>query len=223
VLPAPVKVCCICSIEEARIALRFGASWLGFVSEMPSGPGILSLDAIRDIINQLPSETQTVLLTSKVTSQGIIKQFNATGTWAIQLVDQLLPGELQHLRHALPHVKLIQVVHVRDRKALAEANSYQEYVDYLLLDSGDPLARVKTLGGTGATHDWEISRQICLESNIPVLLAGGLNPDNIQEAITRVRPHGVDLCSGVRTDGRLDCKKLKRFMNNFISSTGSKK
>jgi len=208
-----VKVCCISSLTEAYVALEAGADWLGLVSEMPSGPGVISLDEIAEIVERLPSETRTVLLTSKLSFDEIFAQHHLVKTWGIQLVDRIPRTELEQLRKALPKTHLIQVVHVRDKASISEARSYESLVDAILLDSGKPDAKDKTLGGTGETHDWDISKQVCAMSSLPVLLAGGLNSENVSAAKCIVHPSGFDLCSGVRTDGNLDRAKLKIFMH----------
>ncbi|HNL40150.1 MAG TPA: hypothetical protein PKH43_13465, partial [Saprospiraceae bacterium] len=86
-----------------------------------------------------------------------------------------------------------------------------DQLDALLLDSGNPNLAVKELGGTGRVHNWAISRRIVEQSGVPVFLAGGLRPDNVQAAVEAVQPWGLDLCSGVRTEGRLDEQKLAAF------------
>lgn len=207
-----VKVCCISSLEEAKTALSLGADWLGLVSEMPSGPGVISLKTIADIVSGLPPETRTVLLTSKRTAHEIHAQHARVKTWGIQLVDSLTNSELKKLRELLPATFLVQVIHVRGKRSVSEALSYVDKVDALLLDSGDPTASIKTLGGTGTTHDWDVSREICEKSSLPVLLAGGLNSENIFLARSLVDPDGYDLCSGVRREGQLDLDKLTEFM-----------
>mgnify|MGYP002725475042 CR=1 FL=1 len=207
-----VKVCCITSLKEAELALELGADYLGFVSEMPSGPGVISLDNIAKIVSSLPEKTKTITLTSKVDSKAVFQQYKVTKTWGLQLVDKLPEGELLELKRMLPGVHLTQVVHVQNRYSIEEALAYVNLVDMLILDSGNPKAKLKTLGGTGTTHDWDISKEICAQSSTPVLLAGGLNPDNIQSAFSRVLPSGVDVCSGVRKTGLLDRKLLEDFM-----------
>jgi phosphoribosylanthranilate isomerase len=104
------------------------------------------------------------------------------------------------------------VIHVEDESALDEANAAAPHVDALLLDSGRPKAAVRELGGTGRAHDWSVSARIVAQCGRPVFLAGGLNAGNVREAVARVRPFGVDLCSGVRRDGRLDAEKLGAFV-----------
>ena len=206
-----VKICCIKSFEEAELALRYGASALGFVSAMPSGPGPISEDLIAEIIPRVPAGILTFLLTSKQDPQSIIEQQRRTKANTLQLVDDVESETYRELRKALPGVSIVQVIHVTGNEAVEVAVSISPFVNALLLDSGNPNLPVKQLGGTGRVHDWSISKMICSRVAIPVYLAGGLNPENVAEAIRFVRPFGVDLCSGVRTNGALDESKLSRF------------
>ena len=121
-------------------------------------------------------------------------------------------GAHRAIREELPDVKIVQVIHVTGDESVDEALRVAASVDALLLDSGNPKLAVKELGGTGRRHDWSLSRRIVDSSPVPVYLAGGLNAGNVAEAIETVRPFGVDICSGVRTDGKLDEAKLSAFM-----------
>lgn len=207
-----VKICCIASLEEAQLAVAAGADALGLVSRMPSGPGPIDEAAICRIARAVPPPIATFLLTCLQTSDEIIAQQQRCHPNTLQLVDEVAPDHLKRLRDALPAVKLVQVIHVADEQSRDEAIAVAPLVDAILLDSGRPRAAVKELGGTGRTHDWAISRTIVQAVQVPVFLAGGLNPDNVVEAIRTVQPFGVDLCGGVRTNGRLDPDKLRRFM-----------
>jgi len=196
------------------LAIRYGASALGLVSEMPSGPGVIDENLIAEISLNVPPPVATFLLTSKQRAEEIITQHLKTKTNTLQLVDHLPHYELKKLREQLPVIKLVQVIHVLDEKSIEEAISVQKFIDALLLDSGNPKLKIKELGGTGRTHNWEISRKIVESVNLPVFLAGGLNPENVREAIDFVRPFGLDICSGVRTNTQLDENKLKLFFEN---------
>jgi phosphoribosylanthranilate isomerase len=207
-----IKICCIKSIAEARAAIAAGADAVGLVSRMPSGPGMIAEELITEIAAAVRGAASTFLLTSLQDPRQIIAQHRRCATTTLQLVDELPDGAHAHIRQALPDVSLVQVIHVVDEASVLEAVSVAPHVDALLLDSGNPSLRVKELGGTGRTHDWDLSAQIVAMVGVPVFLAGGLNPGNVAEAIARVRPFGVDLCSGVRTDGRLDPAKLARFV-----------
>ncbi|MEM1325577.1 MAG: phosphoribosylanthranilate isomerase [Bacteroidota bacterium] len=217
-----IKICCISSLQEAQLALSLGANALGanalganalgLVSAMPSGPGVIEESEIVDIIAALPSETNTLLLTSETAVDKIVEQHKRIPSCTIQLVDALIEGTYADLKKQLPNTRIVQVLHVLDESNIQEALEIAPQVDALLLDSGNPNLKVKELGGTGRTHNWEISAEIVKQVSVPVYLAGGLHAENVQEAIKQVRPFGVDLCSGVRTDGKLDEKKLKAFV-----------
>ncbi len=207
-----VKICCISSVEEAQTAIRCGADALGLVSAMPSGPGVIDDDAIARIAATIPPPIATFLLTSSQDPDGIIDQQKRCGANTLQLVDKQKPSTYGQLRDTLPGVALVQVVHVTDMASVEKAETIAPHVDALLLDSGDPSAAVKELGGTGRTHEWALSRQIRQRVDVPVFLAGGLNTNNVGPALEQVQPFGVDLCSGVRTSGQLDDAKLLRFM-----------
>jgi len=205
-----IKICCISSPEEAQMAIRSGAAALGLVGRMPSGPGIISDEAIFSIAKTIPPGISSFLLTSETTADKIVAHHQVTYTNTIQLVDAVAPGTYAEIRRAIPTIKLVQVIHVLSEASVTEALRVADEVDALLLDSGNPNLAVKELGGTGRTHNWEISKDIVRQSPIPVYLAGGINPDNIQQAIDRVGPFGIDLCSGVRTQQQLDEQKLAR-------------
>jgi phosphoribosylanthranilate isomerase len=207
-----VKICCIRSIEEARLAIRLGATALGLVSEMPSGPGTIPESLIAEIAVSVPPAVAKFLLTCRTDPHEIIAQQKRCRVNTIQICDSVPPGALKALRCALPGVSLVQVVHVNGEESVAEALQVAREADALLLDSGDRSLPVKELGGTGRKHDWSLSARIVSDSPIPVFLAGGLNPANVAEAIRTVRPFGVDLCTGVRTAGVLDEQKLTQFM-----------
>ena len=212
-LPPRIKICCISSTEEARQAIRCGADALGLVSNMPSGPGVISEAVIAEIAAAVPPPIATFLLTSLQDADAIAQQHSRCKTSTIQLVDRVEPAELSKLRKHLPGVKLVQVIHVLGTHSLREARQFATYVDALLLDSGNPTLATKELGGTGRVHDWQVSRQIRDEVPIPVFLAGGLNSTNVAEAIRLVQPFGLDLCSSVRADGNLSVQKLSQFMH----------
>jgi phosphoribosylanthranilate isomerase len=213
-----VKICCIKSREEVFLALRYGASALGFVSAMPSGPGPISEDEIAAIIPHVPLGIATFLLTSRQDADSIIAQQRKTKANTLQLVDAVHPDVYPALRKTLPGVTIVQVIHVAGIEALEEAKTVEPFVDAILLDSGNPKLAVKQLGGTGRVHDWNVSRKIREASSLPVYLAGGLHPDNVVDAIRSVQPYAVDLCSGVRTNGDLDEAKLSAFFHQVAAA-----
>lgn len=206
-----VKICCISSEAEAKIAIEYGASALGLVGNMPSGPGVITDQQIKQIAKIVPPPIATFLLTSETQATDIIEHYRKVNTSTIQIVDELADQQYQQLRDALPHVKLVQVIHVIDSNSVAQAIEISQFVDAILLDSGNPNLSVKELGGTGRTHNWELSKQIRQSIKVPLFLAGGLNQNNVKQAIATVQPFGIDLCSSVRTNDKLDPKKLKAF------------
>ena len=193
--------------------MSMGADALGLVSAMPSGPGPIADELIADIAATVPPPIATFLLTCRQDAEGIIEQHALCRTSTLQLVDTVAPAELRKLRARLPGIKLVQVIHVGGEESIDEAREVSGLVDALLLDSGNQKLAVKELGGTGRVHDWNISRRIREAIPVPLFLAGGLNAGNVREAIAAVRPHGVDICSGVRTAGRLDPTKLRPFIH----------
>lgn len=211
-----VKVCCIASVEEARVAVECGASALGLVSEMPSGPGVIDETLIAEIAVRVPPPVATFLLTCKQDAASIIEQQRRCRVNTLQLCDRVSVEVYEELRAELPGVSLVQVVHVGGEDSFAEALHVARHVDALLLDSGNQSLAVKELGGTGRTHDWRVSRRIVEAAPVPVFLAGGLKPENVAEAVSTVRPFGLDVCSGVRTEGHLDEEKLSRFFTHII-------
>ncbi len=212
-MPVRVKVCCISSAEEADIAIRLGADAVGLVAEMPSGPGPIPNDRIREIALGIPATIASFLLTSRTRGEDIATHIQHCCPSTVQIVNHIDPGEYATVTRRFPATRRVQVIHIEGRGALDLARTYESRVHSLLLDSGRPDADRKELGGTGRTHDWDISAEIVRQSRIPVFLAGGLTAENVAEAVSRVRPFGVDICSGVRTGGKLDADKLSAFMD----------
>lgn len=206
-----VKICCMASVAEAQLALDAGADALGFVMRMPSGPGPIAEALAREIIATVPVGVPTFMLTSEIEADAIVAQLANTGANTVQIVDFVTPGTRLRLRAAMPALRVVQVVHVTGPESVDEARIAAQTSDMILLDSGNPSAKIKELGGTGRVHDWAVSRKIREAIDVPLWLAGGLRADNVAEAIEAVRPYGVDVCSGVRTDGPLDPAKLRAF------------
>ena len=213
-----VKICCISSLHEAAVAIAHGASALGLVSDMPSGPGVVSEALIAEIIATVPPPIGTFLLTSALAADVIVAQQRRLRPTTLQLVDHLTADVHLALRDALPGITLVQVVHVEDEDSVNYALRAAPTVDALLLDSGRLKAPVKELGGTGRTHDWTLSRRIRDGAGKPVFLAGGLRAENVVAALRSVEPFGLDLCTGVRTNGALDHVKLAEFMRQIATA-----
>lgn len=209
-----IKICCVSSNAEAAMAISHGADAIGLVGKMPSGPGPIDDSLINSICKNIHPPISSFLLTSAQTSGEIIDHLKRTNTNTVQIVDELKDNNYPAIREALPYIRIVQVIHVTGPESIERAIKLEPGVDALLLDSGNPNASIKTLGGTGKQHDWAISKKIVDAVNIPVFLAGGLNALNVTEAIKMIKPFGVDICSGVRTNGKLDESKLKEFIRS---------
>lgn len=208
-----VKICCILNLAEARTAIVEGAAAVGLVSRMPSGPGVIDDDKIRAIAAVIPPGVASFLLTAETDPDRIVAQQRATGVDTIQLVNRMPAASRAVISKALPGIGLVQVIHVEDELALEQAREATETSNALLLDSGRPGAQTPELGGTGRVHNWEISAGIVEAAPVPVWLAGGLSPGNVAAAIDSVKPFGVDVCTGLRTEGgQLDRDKLVAFI-----------
>ena len=211
-----VKICCMASPAEAEMAAAAGADLVGLVGPMPSGAGIVSPETCREVSHATPAWVTPVLLTSSESAEALEADIRFADVRTVQLVRHAPPEFHTRLKAAIPGLKILQVIHVEGMEALDLIDSYAE-ADAFLLDSGRPGSA--ELGGTGRTHDWSVSAAFVAKSPVPVFLAGGLNPGNVAEAITQVRPFGIDICSGVRTDDKLDAAKLAAFMTAVGGAT----
>ena len=212
-----IKICCIASIEETKLAIANRADAVGLVGKMPSGPGPITDEEIAFIAKTIHPPVASFLLTSEQSANEIINHVKRVHTNTVQIVDELKDAQYDKIRIALPHLRIVQVIHVTGEESIEQAVKIQDHVDAILLDSGNPNAEIKTLGGTGNTHNWNISKQLVKEVKVPVFLAGGLNAGNVKFAIDTVKPFGVDVCSGVRTNGKLDPLKLNAFVKAVYS------
>jgi phosphoribosylanthranilate isomerase len=185
---------------------------------MPSGPGVISQELIAEIAATVPPSIGSFLLTSRQDTRDIVLQQHSCRTNGLQICDRLSPGSHRDLKLALPGISIIQVIHVTGPESVGEAVAIAPQVDAILLDSGNQSLAIKQLGGTGRTHDWTLSRMIREQVQVPIFLAGGLKPDNVKRAIHEVGPFGLDVCSGVRTEGKLDRAKLERFFHQVRSA-----
>src|ERR1035438_7505897 len=213
-----VKICCVSNVDEARMAIDHGAAALGLVSAMPSGPGVISEEQIAEIAASVPPPIATFLLTALQDAESVIAQQRRCRTNTIQLVDHLVQGSYEDLRRELPGISIVQVVHVSGEESVGEAVAVAAHVDAILLDSGNPKLAIKELGGTGRKHNWTLSRQIREQIDIPIFLAGGLKPENVREAVLQVGPFGIDICTGVRSEGKLDEEKVRALFANLSST-----
>ncbi|WP_421789819.1 phosphoribosylanthranilate isomerase [Hyphobacterium sp.] len=192
------------------MAIQAGADALGLVGPMPTGPGVISVEESAQIAKDVGPCVARFFLSSQETAEGLRDEARRAGAETVQIVRHVDPDELARLAEIDPALRRVQVIHVEDETAVDLIEAYTPHAQAFLLDSGRPSAA--ELGGTGRAHDWSISAEFVRRSPVPVFLAGGLNPDNVARAMSSVRPFGLDLCSGIRTSGRLDPELLHAFM-----------
>lgn len=205
-----VKICGIKTAEELKSVILSGADAVGFISGIThKSEDAIQPEEVRNLSKLVPPFITPVLVTH-LTSLGELFQIIITAqVFTIQLQGDISPENIRLLKQALPYAKFIKAIHVVDRSAIEKAKEYENIVDAILLDSKTS----DRLGGTGLTHDWNISAEIVKTVKVPVILAGGLNPDNVKEAINKVKPFGVDVNTGVKgLNGYKDPEKVKRFI-----------
>jgi phosphoribosylanthranilate isomerase len=211
-----IKICCISSKEEAKMAIDFGASAIGLAGKMHNGPGTIPDGLIRQIAFSIPPPVATVLLTGETSLTQIIDHHHLTNTNTIQIIDSITKETYCQLKAALPSVKIIQVINVSDERSVAKAIEISEIADAILLNSGNSHSTIKESKGNGRVHNWKLSRMIRDNCKCPVFLGGDFNPENVRLAIDIVDPFGIDVCSGVRTGGKLDKHKLEKFFKEAL-------
>lgn len=209
-----IKICCLASLAEAELAIQAGADAVGLIGSraMPSSRRAIDDDAVAAIAAAIPPPIATFMLTSEPAAASIAERVIASGASAVQISAQLSEHESEQLAKLIPNTRRVQVIHVQDERALALIPPYAPHVHAFLLDSGRPNLATPEYGGTGRTHDWAISAEFVRQSPHAVFLAGGLTAANVGAAIATVRPFAVDLCTGVRSEGRLDRGKLEAFV-----------
>ncbi len=204
-----VKICGITNMNDALLAAEYGADFLGFIVDIEKSEDSLSRSVARDLIMQVPLEITPVMVTYLNKASDVVELARFVKPMAIQFHADITVGEIGKIRKALPKMKIIKAVHVTGEKAIDEAKKFEDYADYILLDSKSK----GKIGGTGKTHNWNISRKIVEKCKKPVILAGGLNPENVLDAVRIVKPFGVDVNSGVKSSPRKkDADKMERFI-----------
>ncbi|HCX22378.1 MAG: N-(5'-phosphoribosyl)anthranilate isomerase [Flammeovirgaceae bacterium] len=208
-----IKICCMSSMEEIQTAINACADAVGFVCATPTSIRTIDKQKVAQITRVVPPPIDTFVLTSETEALKIAENVKLTGASTVQILSHISLEDSKLLSELLPNTKRVQVVHVESEESFDLIEKYSAYVHSFLLDSGKPNLKTPEFGGTGRTHDWTISAEFVRRSPIPVFLAGGLNSENVLKAIKLVRPYGVDLCSGARTNNRLDIQKLEAFIN----------
>ncbi len=206
-----VKICGIKTLEDALAAAEAGADELGFHVGLTGARAPLEADNVAKIIAELPENVESVMVTSVTEAEQLIQLARKTGAQVIQLYGDATPETIGDVRKALPGIKVWKVLNVSDESSIEKAKEYQDSADAIALDTLNKETGVR--GGTGKTHDWNISKKIVESISIPVILAGGLNPENVADAVKTVHPYGLDVNSGVSNpDGSKNIEKVKAFV-----------
>jgi len=208
-----VKICGVTNLQDALAAISFGADAVGFlVGQVHYSTGIfITPQQASDIVAALPPFCSAVLVTHLARPPDVIRAARIANVSTLQLHGDTSAPEAIRIKQQLPYIKTYKAVHVLGENAISHAQRYVGAVDGIVLDTA--ITETGQIGGTGKTHDWRISHKIVRSVPLPVILAGGLNPDNVAEAIETVRPFAVDVNSGVsHSDGSKDLQKLKLFI-----------
>ena len=204
-----IKICGITKLEQGKAIAQLGATALGFIC-VPASPRYVTPEQIWAMVEQLPENVDRIGVFANTSWEEICQTVAATGLTGVQLHGDESPEFCYHLRQTLPKVEIIKALRVRSSQALDEAVVYTTWVDTLLLDA----YHSQMLGGTGKTLDWATLRQF--RPTCPWLLAGGLSPDNVLNALNQVHPSGIDLSSGVeRVPGDKDLIKVARLFEQL--------
>ncbi len=211
-----VKICGIRNERDLTVALNAGADAVGFITDVPvDSPRKISLPEASKLISKVPVFVTSVLVIMPENAEQAIKMIHAAEPAAVQIHNVMELSELKKIKGT--GVKLIKTLNVSPGTELndliKQAGRLKGTVDALLLDT----AVEGKSGGTGLVHNWDLSSELVLHAGMPVILAGGLNPENVRDAVKIVRPYAVDTASGVETDGRKDEKKILAFIDNSKS------
>lgn len=215
-----VQVAGVLDVEEGRMLLEEGVDWLGFPIGLAVHPEEISPDQAREIVRRLSLGDRGILITYRDKAAEILDLCRATGLTRVQIHEDLRLTELSRLRAAAPGYTLVKSLVVRDSGVSVLQDllrAYLPFVDAFITDTFDP--ETSACGATGKTHDWEVSRQLVERSPRPVILAGGLRPENVREAIACVRPGGVDAHTGLEgPDGRKERDLVRTFVRESRSA-----
>ena len=202
-----VKICGLKRELDVKLACELGADMLGFVVEVPSSPRSLSLEEAARLMELVPEDVRSVIVTVPQGLRRVLEAYKRLKPDILQIHGHL---ELSGLREEIPNVKIVKALGMRSSSVIEEALKCSKFVDGFLADSPHP----GKFGGTGLTHDWSLSKR--LRDAVypkPFILAGGLNPENVESAVRLVKPYAVDVSSGVELKpGMKDPEKLEAFI-----------
>lgn len=206
-----VKICGTATFADLDCAVAAGADAVGFLM----GITHVTQDAVTPetaaaMVATLPPFIVPVAVTHLTNPSDLIRIVELSRCTTLQIQDMVTPDDIAEVREALPYLRIMKAVHVMDESAIATAKYFSDTADAILLDT----RTADRIGGTGITHDWNISAKIVKECSCPVILAGGLTPENVTEAIIRVRPYAVDVHTGVKKNGVRDAERTRAFVAN---------
>jgi phosphoribosylanthranilate isomerase len=203
-----VKICGVRTVEDAVKCVAAGADAVGML--LAPSPRRIPAGLAREIVESLPPFVTPVIVMMPSAADEAVEAARTIRPGAIQLQGDEPPGMLADIKQAMPGIRLIKAVHVGGGREVEKARAYESVADAILLDTISP-AR----GGSGQTHDWSVSRGVVAAINKPVVLAGGLKPGNVAEAVRAVNPYAVDVSSGVEGEGRVkDMALIRTFIKN---------
>ncbi|MCF7885829.1 MAG: Smr/MutS family protein [Candidatus Marinimicrobia bacterium] len=204
-----IQIAGIKNVAEARMLLASGADQIGFPFRLPDGDEDISEKGAQNIIREIGDPKKFVLITYLKRPKEIINLCDYLKINQVQLHDHIVQSKLKKLKQLNPKFRIIKSLIIKSNN-LQELENYinrtYKFVDYYITDTFDPESGA--IGATGKTHNWQISREICDISPKPVILAGGLNPKNVREAILSVKPDGVDAHTGLEKENGFKSKKL---------------
>lgn len=209
-----VKICANKSIEEAEMSLNAGADIVGIlVGQEHNSTDFVDKDIAKSIVEFVNKRCDVSMVTHLTSANDIIELTKYIGNNVIQLHSDIKENEVEKIAKELPNVKLVRLIHVSSDGTICTDYKKMKYADYYLLDSFN--LTTNQVGGTGLTHDWNKSRELIENLDKPTFLAGGLNPNNVKEAIKTVIPYGVDVNSGCKNEsGKKDAEKVRTFVYN---------
>ena len=206
-----VKICGVTNREDAHLVVDSGADMLGMIVDVPvETPRKISIEKAEELAKGIGDAINIVVVLCPRSVEEVETVVRRLEPFGVQMHGFESNAFLRDVREVLPDVKLIKTVHVDEQGTVHGVMPEEDYVDFILLDTFSV-----QIGGTGKTHRWDISRKIVEDSIIPVILSGGLTPENVGDAIKEVNPYGVDVASGVESSGgRKSKEKVLQFMRN---------
>jgi phosphoribosylanthranilate isomerase len=204
---ASVKICGNTRVRDVEVVAELGAEFIGVVVDVPvPTPRKVSVEKAKEILHVASLSARSVAVIMPNTLDAAVGYYRKLRPDFLQLHGEEDVTFLKNLR-GLVSCGIIKTIHVKGKESVQEAKKCSRFVDAILLDTPS-----EKMGGSGKIHDWNISKKIVKEIEKPVILAGGLNPENVKKAVEMVNPYAVDVSSGVETHGRKDYKKVKKFI-----------